>query len=93
MTRTPRIRVNKKSVITEYKRKMNETKIFYNACLFATRYRYFLNSKNSDKISEEVKEGFKSYHLDEWLQDENVWLGTMGSYGNDVTDQPITIKL
>lgn len=83
MTRTLRIRVNKKSVITEYKRKMNETKIFYNACLFVTRYRHFLNSKNSDQIPEEVKEGFKSYHLDEWLQDENVWLGQMASYGND----------
>lgn len=51
--------------------------------MFVTRYRYFEYSKNNKNTSQEVIAGFNEYDLQDWLTDENVYLGSMETYGNN----------
>ena len=76
--RTIKIRVKDKKVEEEYKEKMKEAKEFYNSCLYLTRFRYFEFVGNVEKLDYEAR---RSYDVEEWFNNEKVFIGNYYSYG------------
>ena len=76
--RTIKIRVKDKEVEEEYKEKMKEAKEFYNSCLYLTRFRYFEFVGKTEKLDYEAR---RSYDVEEWFNNEKVFIGNYFSYG------------
>lgn len=76
--RTIKIRVKDKKVEEEYKEKMKEAKEFYNSCLYLTRFRYFEFVGKTEKLDYEAR---RSYDVEEWFNNEKVFIGNYYSYG------------
>ena len=76
--RTIKIRVKDKEVEEEYKEKMKEAKEFYNSCLYLTRFRYFEFIGKTEKLDYEAR---RSYDVEEWFNNEKVFIGNYFSYG------------
>ena len=76
--RTIKIRVKDKKAEEEYKEKMREAKEFYNSCLYLTRFRYFEFVGNVEKLDYEAR---RSYEVEEWFNNEKVFIGNYYSYG------------
>ena len=76
--RTIKIRVKDKEVEEEYKEKMKEAKEFYNSCLYLTRFRYFEFIGKTEKLDYEAR---RSYDVEEWFNNEEVFIGNYFSYG------------
>lgn len=76
--RTIKIRVKDKKAEEEYKEKMREAKEFYNSCLYLTRFRYFEFVGNVEKLDYEAR---RSYDVEEWFNNEKVFIGNYYSYG------------
>ena len=76
--RTIKIRVKDKKVEEEYKEKMKEAKEFYNSCLYLTRFRYFEFIGKTEKLDYEAR---RSYDVEEWFNNEKVFIGNYFSYG------------
>jgi transposase, IS605 orfB family len=78
--RVLKIRINDNIISSEYKEKMLKSKEFYNSCLYLTRFRYFEYLGHKDKLDYEVR---KSYGLEDWFENKNVFLSNYPSYGNE----------
>ena len=76
--RTIKIRVKDKEVEEEYKEKMKEAKEFYNSCLYLTRFRYFEFIGKTEKLDYEAR---RSYNVEDWFNNEDVFIGNYFSYG------------
>ena len=76
--RTIKIRVKDKEVEEEYKEKMKEAKEFYNSCLYLTRFRYFEFIGKTEKLDYEAR---RNYDVEEWFNNEKVFIGNYFSYG------------
>ena len=76
--RTIKIRVKDKEVEEEYKEKMKEAKEFYNSCLYLTRFRYFEFIGKTEKLDYEAR---RSYDVEDWFNNEEVFIGNYFSYG------------
>ena len=76
--RTIKIRVKDKEVEEEYKEKMKEAKEFYNSCLYLTRFRYFEFIGKTEKLDYEAR---RSYDVEDWFNNEKVFIGNYFSYG------------
>lgn len=78
--RVLKIRINDNMISSEYKEKMLKSKEFYNSCLYLTRFRYFEYLGHKDKLDYEVR---KSYGLEDWFENKDVFLSNYPSYGNE----------
>ena len=78
--RVLKIRISDNIISSEYKEKMLKSKEFYNSCLYLTRFRYFEYLGHKDKLDYEVR---KSYGLEDWFADKDVFLSNYLSYGNE----------
>ena len=77
--RVLKIRISDNIISSEYKEKMLKSKEFYNSCLYLTRFRYFEYLGHKDKLDYEVR---KSYGLEDWFANKDVFLSNYPSYGN-----------
>lgn len=78
--RVLKIRISDNIISSEYKEKMLKSKEFYNSCLYLTRFRYFEYLGHKEKLDYEVR---KSYGLEDWFADKDVFLSNYLSYGNE----------
>ena len=78
--RVLKIRISDNIISSEYKEKMLKSKEFYNSCLYLTRFRYFEYLGHKDKLDYEVR---KSYGLEDWFENKDVFLSNYPSYGNE----------
>ena len=78
--RVLKIRISDNIISSEYKEKMLKSKEFYNSCLYLTRFRYFEYLGHKDKLDYEVR---KSYGLEDWFKNKDVFLSNSHSYGNE----------
>lgn len=78
--RVLKIRISDNIISSEYKEKMLKSKEFYNSCLYLTRFRYFEYLGHKDKLDYEVR---KTYGLEDWFENKDVFLSNYPSYGNE----------
>ena len=78
--RVLKIRISDNIISSEYKEKMLKSKEFYNSCLYLTRFRYFEYLGHKDKLDYEVR---KSYGLEDWFANKDIFLSNYPSYGNE----------